>query len=129
MRRTQYTMETCPPPRRGIDQDPGRYADRTPVPAPDAQATGADGRVRDEPPHSLQMDSRHARSQGGGMIARLSDWLRERRIAHLRQQFATAYTIADRRRLWLRLRDEINDRSPDQVQRMERARGLARSPE
>ena len=27
------------------------------------------------------------------MIARLSDWLRERRIAHLRQQFATAYTI------------------------------------
>jgi len=32
------------------------------------------------------------------MIARLSDWLRERRIAHLRQQFATAYTIADRRR-------------------------------
>lgn len=63
------------------------------------------------------------------MIRRLSDWLRERRIAHLRQQFATAYTIADRRRLWLRLRDEINDRSPDQVQRMERARGLARSPE
>jgi len=55
---------------------------------------------------------------------RISDYLRERRIARLRQRFATAYVIADRRRLWIRLQDEIKDRSPDQVRRMERARGI-----
>ena len=58
------------------------------------------------------------------MIRRLTDWLRERRIESLRQQFAAAYDIRDRRRIWLLLRDEINSLSPEQVERMERARGL-----
>lgn len=58
------------------------------------------------------------------MIRRLTDWLRERRIEILRQQFATTYDIRDRRRIWLLLRDEINSRSPEQVTRLERARGL-----
>lgn len=62
------------------------------------------------------------------MIRRLSDWLRELRIERLRQQFAATYDIRDRRRIWLLLRDEINSRSPEQVERMERARRLARNP-
>ena len=54
------------------------------------------------------------------MIQRIADWLRERRIDDLRQQFAEAYDIRDRRRIWIRLRDEINERSPEQVERMAR---------
>ena len=62
------------------------------------------------------------------ILQRIADWLRERRIADLRQQYVEAYDIRDRRRIWLRLRDEINDRSPAQVERMERAHKLTRSP-
>ena len=58
------------------------------------------------------------------ILSRLSDWLREKRIDDLRQQFVDADDIRDRRRIWTRLRDEINDRSPEQVGRMERGRGL-----
>ena len=58
------------------------------------------------------------------IMSRLSDWLREKRIDDLRQQFVAAYDIRDRRRIWTRLRDEINDRSPEQVGRMEREMGL-----
>lgn len=55
---------------------------------------------------------------------RISDWLRERRIARLQQRLAAAYDIADRRRLWIRLQDQIKSRSPDQVRRTERNRGI-----
>ena len=51
---------------------------------------------------------------------RIADWFRERRIDDLLQQFAEAYDIRDRRRIWIRLRDEINERSPEQVERMAR---------
>lgn len=61
------------------------------------------------------------------IFQRIADYLRERRIQRLRQQFAAAYAIADRRRLWIRLQDEINDRSPDQVKRLEQQRGIHRA--
>lgn len=64
------------------------------------------------------------------IFQRITDYLRERRIQRLRQQFAAAYAVADRRQVhvvWRRLQDEINDRSPDQVKRMEQQRGIHRA--
>ena len=61
------------------------------------------------------------------MIQRLRDWLRERRIAAMQAEMrrAARYTNPrEFRALWAQLRDEINQRSPAQVARMERKRGL-----
>jgi hypothetical protein len=58
---------------------------------------------------------------------RISDYLRERRIRRLQRDFKAAYAVANKRlalSLWHRMRDEIDSRSPDQVRRMERARGI-----
>ena len=41
---------------------------------------------------------------------------------------AVEVTNISRHGLWLLLRDEINSRSPEQVERMERARRLTRNP-
>lgn len=61
------------------------------------------------------------------MIQRIADWLRERRIEDLREQ-VSEYMAAGRsdmaRRSVLRMAQEIKARSPEQVARMERARGL-----
>lgn len=63
------------------------------------------------------------------MFDRLSDWLRERRIARLgRDLRATARAIDDVQReyalVYAELRNAIDQRSAGQVERMERARGL-----
>lgn len=57
------------------------------------------------------------------MIQRIRDYLRERRIDRLR--IALGRTRGDGVVMaWYRLAEEINARSPEQVRRMEEARGL-----
>ncbi len=58
---------------------------------------------------------------------RVSDWLRERRIDRLRRQILSTTDHTEQRRLWDRLRNEINQRSTHQVERMERERGIHRA--
>ena len=59
------------------------------------------------------------------MIRRLTDYLRERRIQKIKREvLAPGLDIATRRRLWEAYAVEINSRSPQQVARMEKARGL-----
>lgn len=55
---------------------------------------------------------------------RVADFLRERRIANLRRQAQDAPHASLRRVLVEAMCREINARSPGQVGRMERARGL-----
>lgn len=55
----------------------------------------------------------------------LFDWLRERRISRHHRDFLAAKTEAAQRSAWTLMRREILARSPAQVARMERARGLA----
>ena len=61
------------------------------------------------------------------LIQRINDYLRERRIARLRRE-ATAHVSARRadsaRAAMVRMAAEINARSPQQVARMERKKGL-----
>jgi hypothetical protein len=63
---------------------------------------------------------------------RIADWQRERRIARLTRQVKEAqasgciWNLVVLTILWPALRDEINQRSPQQVARMERRRGLVR---
>ena len=61
-------------------------------------------------------------------IQRFTDWRRERRIVRLRDRCLRLYR-AGRHDLalsaWEELRDECLARSPQQVARMERARGLS----
>lgn len=59
-----------------------------------------------------------------GIVQRLSDWLRERRIRRLRRQLERVSNRAVRVAIWSVMRDEINGRSADQVRRMEVRRGL-----
>jgi len=60
---------------------------------------------------------------------RITDWQRERRIAQIK---ASALEVLLRgepgmtRAMWRELVNEINNRSPQQVARMERRRGLVR---
>jgi hypothetical protein len=59
---------------------------------------------------------------------RIQDLLRERRIARLRAELrdATANNHDSLARgYWLLLRDEVLSRSPQQIERMERAGGLS----
>lgn len=61
------------------------------------------------------------------MIRRIADWLRERRIEYLREQVnehMAAGRSDDGRVAYARMALEIKARSPQQVARMERARGL-----
>lgn len=61
------------------------------------------------------------------MIRRIADWLRERRITGLRDQVCKhmgAGRSDKARHSLLRMALEIKARSPQQVARMERARGL-----
>ena len=53
------------------------------------------------------------------------DTLREERIEEYRQQMIDAKTTADAMHYWRCMRREIAMRSPEQVARMERERGLA----
>ena len=57
------------------------------------------------------------------MIQRIKDFLRELRIDRLRILLARSHGD-DSVMLFKALAEEINDRSPDQVRRMERTRGL-----
>ena len=59
------------------------------------------------------------------MIVRLQDWLLERRIRQ-QQALVSAPDIggAERSARWQVLRDLVLQRSPAQVERMERAKGL-----
>jgi hypothetical protein len=54
------------------------------------------------------------------ILQRITDWLRERRIAALAHKAAATHARTD----WNALTAEIGRRSPQQVERMERARGL-----
>jgi hypothetical protein len=56
---------------------------------------------------------------------RIADFFRERRIANLRRKAQDAPHASLRRVLVDAMCNEINARSPGQVARMERARGLA----
>lgn len=58
------------------------------------------------------------------MISRFKDWLRERRIHRLRLALLQAQE-GHRVSAWKSLQAEINSRSPAQVSRMEKERGLA----
>lgn len=61
------------------------------------------------------------------IIGRLRDWRHERHISHLTERCLACIYAGDRvmARLWDALRLEaIRRRSPEQVERMERARGL-----
>lgn len=58
------------------------------------------------------------------MFARFHDWLRERRIRRLRQQLLRVDPPL-RAAIWRVMLAEIRLRSPQQVSRMERDRGLA----
>lgn len=58
------------------------------------------------------------------LTQRLADVLREARIEALTQQCVEESDPAKRRGLWMKVRAEINARSPQQVDRMERAREL-----
>lgn len=55
---------------------------------------------------------------------RIADYRRERRIRALVLRCCLAAHQRDYREHWVALRDEINARSPGQVARMERKRGL-----
>jgi hypothetical protein len=58
---------------------------------------------------------------------RVQDWLRERRIKALVERAKLAFQHGHRdqaREVWNQAVAEINARSPGQVERMERARGL-----
>lgn len=58
---------------------------------------------------------------------RLHDWLHERRIAWLKRRYIRAMDSLDhyeRMRHWERFSNAIKARSPAQVERMERARGI-----
>lgn len=60
-------------------------------------------------------------------MGRLADWLRERRIEDLREQVSehmAAGRSDEGRAAYARMALEIKARSPEQVARMERARGL-----
>ena len=63
--------------------------------------------------------------EGQGMIARLQDWLLERRIRK-QQGLVSAPEIGslERSGRWQVLRELVLRRSPAQVERMERAKGL-----
>ncbi|MHB1326885.1 MAG: hypothetical protein ACYC2K_01665 [Gemmatimonadales bacterium] len=52
------------------------------------------------------------------------DSLRELRIDNYRRQMDAAETRLQRRVFWDLMQDEINKRSPEQIARMERERGL-----
>lgn len=54
----------------------------------------------------------------------LSDTAREQAIEAARQRLATSPCPTDRRAAWDDLCALVNSRSPDQVERMERERGL-----
>jgi hypothetical protein len=54
------------------------------------------------------------------ILQRITDWLRERRIAALAHKAAATHARTD----WNALTAEIHARSPQQVERMERARGI-----
>lgn len=58
------------------------------------------------------------------MLARFHDWLRERRISRLRRQLLRVDPPL-RAAIWRVMLAEIHRRSPKQVERMERDRGLA----
>lgn len=58
------------------------------------------------------------------MLARLHDWLRERRIRRLRRQLVRVDPPL-RAAIWRVMLTEIKQRSAEQVARMERDRGLA----
>lgn len=60
------------------------------------------------------------------MIQRLADWFRERRIERLRIALAECSDSDDVVMAWAALAEEISARSPEQVARMEREKGLAR---
>ena len=60
---------------------------------------------------------------------RVSDYFRERRIARLSDELQSLSEVSDylhkqRAELWARMAKEIKSRSDDQVERLERARGL-----
>lgn len=61
----------------------------------------------------------NAREQG------ITDEEREARIEQLGAAMVLASDLAERARLWRRLKDEIAARSPAQIKRMELDRGLA----
>lgn len=58
------------------------------------------------------------------MRQRIADWLRERRLRRMLKRAQAATTQEERRSRWLELAEEHGRRSPAQVARMERARGL-----
>lgn len=57
---------------------------------------------------------------GPQAVASLDDWQREARIRALSRKAAQTHSRAD----WLALVAEINARSPEQVARLERKKGL-----
>ena len=64
------------------------------------------------------------------LIQHIRDWQRERRIARLAEEIEAmtelaAFAQAERARLWDALARECQQRSLEQVARMERERGLA----
>lgn len=56
----------------------------------------------------------------------VDDEARERRIAELGRLIEAPCDSATRRQRWLEMQAEISARSPAQVDRMERARGIGR---
>ena len=61
------------------------------------------------------------------MIQRLRDWLHEREIARLSKACKEAYAAGDKAKashFFQQMGRAINERSPEQVARMERAQGM-----
>ena len=59
-------------------------------------------------------------------IIDVTDFQRERRISEARLKLLAARTPEERRKRWAALRTEILARTPVQIARMERERGLVR---
>jgi hypothetical protein len=71
------------------------------------------------------LDVQGGDQEGRGVIVRLQDWLLERRIRK-QQALVSAPGIGSLERSghWQVLRELVLQRSPEQVERMERAKGL-----
>ena len=70
------------------------------------------------------MDRNQKRKCANAQTPEAADAARERKITRLRKRLEKA-AAADRLAIWLAMRAEILSRSPEQIQRMEKARGLA----
>lgn len=70
------------------------------------------------------MDRNQKRKCAKAQTPEAADAARERKIARLRKRLEKA-AAPDRAAIWLAMRSEILARSPEQIRRMEKARGLA----